>query len=72
MHQTSKSVPSFDPFILLCRYVSILVELTKIEGTKHGHLIASQMLDVAIRVKAIRSFGVQQMVSVHDGVTNLL
>ncbi|XP_033636373.1 AP-3 complex subunit delta-1-like isoform X3 [Asterias rubens] len=42
-------------------YVSILVELTKIEGTKHGHLIASQMLDVAIRVKAIRSFGVQQM-----------
>ncbi|XP_074643854.1 AP-3 complex subunit delta-1-like isoform X2 [Tubulanus polymorphus] len=42
-------------------YVSILVELTRIEGTKHGKLIASQMLDVAIRVQAIRSFAVAQM-----------
>ena len=46
----------------LCnRYVSILVELTRIEGTRHGQLIASQMLDVAIRVKAIRPFAVSQM-----------
>ncbi|XP_071954379.1 AP-3 complex subunit delta-1-like isoform X2 [Antedon mediterranea] len=44
-------------------YVSILVELTRIEGTKHGRLIASQMLDVAIRVKAIRPFAVSQMAS---------
>lgn len=42
-------------------YVSILVELTRIEGTKHGNLIASQMLDVAIRVKAIRPFAARQM-----------
>lgn len=42
-------------------YVSILVELTRIEGTKHGTLIAGQMLDVAIRVQAIRSFAVSQM-----------
>jgi len=45
-----------------CRYVSVLVELTRIEGTKHGRLIASQMLDVAIRVQAIRGFIVSQMV----------
>ena len=44
-------------------YVSVLVELTRMEGTKHGHLIASQMLDVAIRVQAIRPFTVTQMVS---------
>ena len=44
------------------RYVSILVELTRMEGTRHGRLIASQMLDVAIRVQAIRSFAVAQMV----------
>ncbi|ESP05472.1 hypothetical protein LOTGIDRAFT_177167 [Lottia gigantea] len=42
-------------------YVSILVELTRMEGTRHGKLIASQMLDVAIRVQAIRHFTVTQM-----------
>ncbi|CAL1271803.1 unnamed protein product [Larinioides sclopetarius] len=42
-------------------YVSILVELTRIDGTKHGSVIASQMLDVAIRVQAIRNFAVSQM-----------
>ncbi|XP_030851518.1 AP-3 complex subunit delta-1 isoform X2 [Strongylocentrotus purpuratus] len=52
-------------------YVSILVELTKIEGTKHGHLIASQMLDVAIRVKAIRPFAARQMATLLEN-THLL
>ncbi|GFS35853.1 AP-3 complex subunit delta-1 [Nephila pilipes] len=42
-------------------YVGILVELTRIDGTKHGSAIASQMLDVAIRVQAIRNFAVSQM-----------
>lgn len=42
-------------------YVSVLVELTRMEGTRHGRLIAAQMLDVAIRVQAIRSFAVAQM-----------
>ncbi|XP_041360282.1 AP-3 complex subunit delta-1-like isoform X2 [Gigantopelta aegis] len=42
-------------------YVSILVELTRMEGTRHGKMIASQMLDVAIRVQAIRHFAVSQM-----------
>ena len=41
--------------------MSILVELTHIEGTRHGQLIAAQMLDVAIRVEAIRRFAVTQM-----------
>ncbi|XP_048107635.1 AP-3 complex subunit delta-1 isoform X4 [Alosa alosa] len=47
-------------------YISILVELTRLEGTRHGHLIASQMLDVAIRVKAIRGFAVAQMATLLD------
>ncbi|XP_012500886.1 PREDICTED: AP-3 complex subunit delta-1 [Propithecus coquereli] len=47
-------------------YISILVELTRLEGTRHGHLIAAQMLDVAIRVKAIRKFAVSQMSTLLD------
>lgn len=40
------------------------------EGTAHGQLIAEQMLDVAIRVQAIRHFTVSQMVCV-CGVTTV-
>lgn len=58
--------PFFTQSILLHRYISILVELTRLEGTRHGHLIASQMLDVAIRVKAIRVFAVAQMATLLD------
>ncbi|CAF2526332.1 unnamed protein product [Rotaria sp. Silwood2] len=42
-------------------YISILVELTRLEGTKHGNLISLQMLDVAVRVESIRSFACNQM-----------
>lgn len=46
------------------RYISILVELTRLEGTKHGHLISLQMLDVAVRVESIRPFACNQMVKI--------
>ena len=52
--------------VCVSRYVTVLVELTRIEGTKHGRLIAAQMLDVAIRVQAVRAFVVAQMVSYSD------
>jgi AP-3 complex subunit delta-1 len=42
-------------------YISVLVELTRMEGTNHGPLLASQMMDVAIRVESIREFAVSQM-----------
>ncbi|OQR74719.1 AP-3 complex subunit delta-1 isoform X2-like [Tropilaelaps mercedesae] len=42
-------------------YIGILVELTRIEGTRHGELIASQMLDVAVRVEAVRGEACRQM-----------
>ena len=56
-HDTSKFTLNYSHL----RYVSILVELTRLEGTRHGKLIAGQMLDVAIRVQSIRPFAVSQM-----------
>ena len=38
--------------------------MTRLEGTKHGHLISLQMLDVAVRVESIRSFACNQMVNI--------
>ena len=31
------------------------------EGTSHGPLVASQMMDVSIRVESVRAFAVSQM-----------
>ncbi|KAK0394864.1 hypothetical protein QR680_000975 [Steinernema hermaphroditum] len=42
-------------------YISVLVELTKVEGTKHGTMIAEQIQDVTVRVQSIRHFSVSQM-----------
>ncbi|KAK6026391.1 adaptin region [Ostertagia ostertagi] len=42
-------------------YISVLVELTKVEGTKHGAKIAEQIQDVTVRVESIRHFSVSQM-----------
>ncbi len=39
-----------------------MVELTRLEGTKHGSLISLQLLDVAVRVESIRQFACHQMV----------
>ena len=46
-----------------CRYITVLVEMTQFEGTRHGKLIASEILNVTIRVKDVRPFSVRQMVS---------
>ncbi|KAI1305936.1 AP-3 complex subunit delta-1 [Halotydeus destructor] len=43
-------------------YISVLVDLARVEGgTEHGQLVAHQMLDVAIRVEAIRPYATKQM-----------
>ncbi|XP_076060659.1 adaptor-related protein complex 3, delta 1 subunit-like garnet isoform X2 [Oratosquilla oratoria] len=47
-------------------YISVLVELCRMEGSQHGGLIASQLLDVAIRVVAVREFTVGQMALLLD------
>ncbi|XP_043205811.1 AP-3 complex subunit delta-1-like isoform X2 [Amphibalanus amphitrite] len=47
-------------------YLSVLVELTRIEGSQHGPLVAAQMMDVTVRVVAIRHFAVAQMALLLD------
>uniref|UniRef100_A0A182KBD6 AP-3 complex subunit delta n=1 Tax=Anopheles christyi TaxID=43041 RepID=A0A182KBD6_9DIPT len=43
-------------------YLTVLVELILLEsGSRHGRLIAAQLLDVAIRVQAVRKFAVNEM-----------
>ncbi|XP_065083862.1 AP-3 complex subunit delta-like [Ochlerotatus camptorhynchus] len=43
-------------------YLTVMVELIQLEsGSKHGKVIATQMLDVAIRVQAVRTFAVNEM-----------
>ncbi|XP_062538957.1 AP-3 complex subunit delta [Armigeres subalbatus] len=45
-------------------YLTVMVELIQLEsGSKHGKVIATQLLDVAIRVQAVRSFAVNEMSS---------
>ncbi|XP_053682743.1 AP-3 complex subunit delta [Sabethes cyaneus] len=45
-------------------YLTVLVELIQLEaGSKHGKVIATQLLDVAIRVQAVRTFAVNEMAS---------
>jgi AP-3 complex subunit delta-1 len=43
-------------------YLEILIHLTQIKSATHGKLIAAQLIDVLIRVKSIRDFGVQEMI----------
>lgn len=42
-------------------YISVLVDLSRMEGLRQGHVVASQLMDVTIRVPAIRPFSVEQM-----------
>ncbi|KAJ6638391.1 AP-3 complex subunit delta [Pseudolycoriella hygida] len=45
-------------------YLTVLVELIQLEaGSKHGSVIAKQLLDVSIRVQDVRQFAVSEMTS---------
>lgn len=45
-------------------YLTVLVELIQLEaGSKHGSVIADQLLDVTIRVESVRKFSVNEMIS---------
>ena len=48
--------------VCACRYITILVEMVRFDGTHKGKVMASQMLDVTIRVRDVRQFSVKQMV----------
>ncbi|XP_055383247.1 AP-3 complex subunit delta isoform X2 [Condylostylus longicornis] len=48
-------------------YLTVLVELIQLESnSKHGKVIADQLLDVAIRVQAVRTFAVVEMTTLLD------
>ena len=57
-------------FFNTSRYVDVLIQLTRVEATRHGKLLASQMMDVTIRVKAIQPYAVQCFVSLLSGGRN--
>ncbi|CAF4312550.1 unnamed protein product, partial [Rotaria sordida] len=48
----------------ITNFECILVELTRLESTKHDNLISLQMLDVVVRVESIRSFACNQMIEI--------
>jgi len=46
-------------------YITVLLELTVIDGTsRHGKLVSAQILDVAIRVKTIRPFAANKCATI--------
>ncbi|CAG9770235.1 unnamed protein product [Ceutorhynchus assimilis] len=52
-------------------YITVLVELAQMEfGSKQGHVIGAQLMDVCIRVQAIRAFAVTEMAQLLDIYTS--
>ncbi|KAJ8950778.1 hypothetical protein NQ318_011271 [Aromia moschata] len=52
-------------------YITVLVELAQMEfGSKQGHVIGAQLMDVCIRVQAIRSFAVAEMAQLLEVYTS--
>ncbi|CAH8545722.1 unnamed protein product [Schistosoma turkestanicum] len=47
-------------------YVTVLVELARIDGIRNGELLAAQLMDVSIRVPTVRTFCVEQMAILLD------
>ncbi|EGG24223.1 delta adaptin [Cavenderia fasciculata] len=44
-------------------YINTLIQLSEVSETAHGPLIASQLLDVTIRVRVVRSYATKQMIA---------
>mmetsp|Transcript_25042 Transcript_25042/g.38725 ORF Transcript_25042/g.38725 Transcript_25042/m.38725 type:complete len:1272 (+) Transcript_25042:178-3993(+) len=56
-------------------YISILVRLSYVQDTSHGDLIASQIIDVSMRVLPVRVYAVRKMMKLilnHDFKTKTL
>lgn len=52
-------------------YITVLVELAQMDfGSKQGHVIGAQLMDVCIRVQAIRAFAVAEMAQLLDIYTS--
>lgn len=44
-------------------YITVLVGLAHVSGVNVGEALTNQLMDVSVRVKSVRPFAVQQMVS---------
>lgn len=55
--------------LLIVRYLSLLMELTQTFGSRAGHVIRDQLLDVVVRVTDIRSLAVQSLIDVLEDST---
>jgi AP-3 complex subunit delta-1 len=44
-------------------YTSILLDLARMQGTKHGKEVAEQLIEIALRVDTVRPFTVEAMLS---------
>lgn len=44
-------------------YISILLDLSLIKGSKHGKVVADQMIEISVKVDSIRPFAVECMLS---------
>lgn len=42
-------------------YVSVLVDLSYIQGPVHGSLVAAQLIDVSVRAESVREYAVHCM-----------
>ena len=63
---SSKNLLNGSCFCLFVRYIDILIQLSGVEGTKHGRVIANQVLDVVVRVKAVRNYAVPVFAKLFD------
>ncbi|CAG0918502.1 unnamed protein product [Notodromas monacha] len=53
-------------------YVSVLVEIGSMEGNRRGDLVCDQLIDVTVRVPAVRGFAVAQMALLLENAEILL
>ena len=44
-------------------YTSTLLHLANLQGNKHGKEVAEQLIEISIRVEAVRPFAVEAMLS---------
>jgi AP-3 complex subunit delta-1 len=44
-------------------YTAVLIDLARVTGVQVGDLLADQLIDVAVRVKSVRSYITNMMVS---------
>jgi AP-3 complex subunit delta-1 len=45
-------------------YIAVLVDLARVKGVRKGPVISAQLIDVSVRVRIVRKYSAQLMVSI--------